>query len=156
MVRTKGLLTCGMVVLFLALVLLPEPALAKTEIQRWHANTGFLGERVNEIVAEYNSSQNDYEVKAVYKGTYPETLTAGIAAYRAKSQPHLLQVFEVGRQYERETKRLLADRRRDHVHHWSPWRNHHGMCTIENDSRSGYRLAREISDHRNRPPGLLR
>ncbi len=98
MVRTKRLLIRGMLVLFLALVLLPGPAMAKTEIQWWHANTGFLGERVNEIVTKFNSSQNDYEVKAVYKGSYPETLTAGIAAYRAKTQPHLLQVFEVGTQ----------------------------------------------------------
>ena len=98
MVRTKRLLAHGMAALFLALVLLPGSALAKTEIQWWHANTGFLGERITEIVNKYNSSQNDYEVKAVYKGGYPETLTAGIAAYRAKTQPHLIQVFEVGTQ----------------------------------------------------------
>jgi len=98
MVRTKRLLAHGMAALFLALVLLPGSALAKIEIQWWHANTGFLGERITEIVKKYNSSQNDYEVKAVYKGGYPETLTAGIAAYRAKTQPHLIQVFEVGTQ----------------------------------------------------------
>jgi sn-glycerol 3-phosphate transport system substrate-binding protein len=98
MVRTKRLLECGMVVLSLALVLLPGPAMAKMEIQWWHAHTGFLGEKVGEIVAKYNSSQNDYEVKAVYKGSYPETLTAGIAAYRAKTQPHLIQVFDAGTQ----------------------------------------------------------
>ena len=98
MVRTTRLLAHGMAALSLALVLLPGSALAKTEIQWWHANTGFLGERITEIVKKYNSSQNDYEVKAVYKGGYPETLTAGIAAYRAKTQPHLIQVFEVGTQ----------------------------------------------------------
>src|SRR6185436_12246721 len=31
-----------------------------------------------------------------FKGTYPESMTAAIAAYRAGSAPHLLQVFEVG------------------------------------------------------------
>ena len=88
----KGrLLSCGMVGLFLAILLTPGTAPAKTEIQWWHANTGFLGERVTDIVTKFNGSQNDYEVKAVYKGSYPETLTAGIAAYRAKTQPHLLQ-----------------------------------------------------------------
>jgi sn-glycerol 3-phosphate transport system substrate-binding protein len=35
-------------------------------------------------------------VVAVYKGAYPETLTAGIAAFRAGNAPHILQVFEVG------------------------------------------------------------
>jgi sn-glycerol 3-phosphate transport system substrate-binding protein len=59
---------------------------------------GFLGERVKEIATKFNTSQTEYEVNAVYKGTYPETLTSGIAAYRAKTHPHILQVFEVGTQ----------------------------------------------------------
>ena len=80
------------------LLAIPTAASAKTEIQWWHAMTGFLGERVNEIATKFNSSQNEYEVKAVYKWSYPETLTAGIAAYRAKTHPHLMQVFEVGTQ----------------------------------------------------------
>ena len=32
----------------------------------------------------------------VYKGSYTETLTAAIAAFRAKQAPHIVQVFEVG------------------------------------------------------------
>src|SRR4029078_2968911 len=35
-------------------------------------------------------------VKAVFKGSYDETLQAGIAAFRAKQPPHILQVFDVG------------------------------------------------------------
>jgi sn-glycerol 3-phosphate transport system substrate-binding protein len=31
-----------------------------------------------------------------YKGTYDESMTAGIAAFRAGNAPHILQVFEVG------------------------------------------------------------
>lgn len=86
------------VVLVMAWLILPPGAQAKTEIVWWHAMTGFLGEKVNEIVAKFNASQNEVEVKAVHKGSYPETLTAGIAAYRAKTHPHILQVFEVGTQ----------------------------------------------------------
>lgn len=83
----------------LAMVMLfPTWGLAKTEIQWWHAMTGFLGERVNEITQKFNASQAEYEVKAIHKGTYTETLTAGIAAYRSKNPPHILQVFEVGTQ----------------------------------------------------------
>jgi len=33
---------------------------------------------------------------ATYKGNYADTMTAGIAAFRAKNPPHFLQVFEVG------------------------------------------------------------
>ena len=73
-------------------------AWAKTEVVWWHAMSGFLGERVNDITKKFNASQNEYEVKAINKGSYNETLTAGIAAYRAKTHPHIIQVFEVGTQ----------------------------------------------------------
>lgn len=82
----------------LLLALSPSAALARTEIQWWHALTAVLGERVGEIAKKFNESQRDYEVKAVYKGSYPDTLNAAIAAYRAKQPPHIVQVFEVGTQ----------------------------------------------------------
>jgi sn-glycerol 3-phosphate transport system substrate-binding protein len=86
-------------VAFVALALaMPGTAAAKTEIVWWHALQAALGERVNEIAAKFNASQNDYEVKAVFKGSYPETLNAAIAAYRAKQSPHVVQVYEVGTQ----------------------------------------------------------
>jgi sn-glycerol 3-phosphate transport system substrate-binding protein len=79
-----------------AAVLSTTTALAQTEIQWWHAMDGTLGEKVNEIAAKFNASQSDYAVKAVYKGNYTETMTAAIAAFRAKQHPHIVQVFEVG------------------------------------------------------------
>ena len=71
-------------------------ALAATEIEWWHAMGGALGERVNEIAENFNRSQSDYKLIAVYKGNYSETMTAGIAAFRSGKQPEILQVFEVG------------------------------------------------------------
>ena len=59
----------------------PSLALAKTDIQWWHAMQGVLGERVNEIATKFNATQQDYEVKPVFKGSYPETLNAAIAAF---------------------------------------------------------------------------
>ncbi len=72
------------------------PAAAQTEIQWWHAMGGALGETVNDIAAGFNRSQTDYVIKAVYKGNYTETMTAGIAAFRSGKPPHIMQVFEVG------------------------------------------------------------
>lgn len=69
---------------------------AVTEIQWWHAHGGRLGEKVNAIADGFNKSQNTYKVVATYKGSYPDTMTAGIAAFRSKNPPHILQVFEVG------------------------------------------------------------
>ena len=69
---------------------------AATEVQWWHAMGGKLGEKVVEIADGFNASQSDYKVMPVYKGNYTETMTAAIAAFRAKQQPHIVQVFEVG------------------------------------------------------------
>ncbi len=71
-------------------------AFAATEIQWWHAMGGVNGERVNKIADDFNATQSDYKVVPVYKGNYTETMTAAIAAFRAKQQPHIVQVFEVG------------------------------------------------------------
>jgi len=69
---------------------------AQTEIQWWHSMTGALGDKLNELATGFNNSQKDYKVVPVYKGTYPESLTGAIAAFRAGNAPHILQVFEVG------------------------------------------------------------
>ena len=84
--------------LWAAVAFAPAPASAKTEIQFWHAMTGQLGDATNELVKQFNDSQSEYEVKPLRKGTYPETLTAAIAAYRQKQAPNIVQVFEVGTQ----------------------------------------------------------
>ncbi len=74
----------------------PIAAMAQTEIQFWHAFTGRLGELVAAQVEGFNASQDDYVVVQSHKGNYSETLNAGIAAFRAQEQPHILMVFEVG------------------------------------------------------------
>ncbi|MGZ5038063.1 MAG: sn-glycerol-3-phosphate ABC transporter substrate-binding protein UgpB [Usitatibacter sp.] len=71
-------------------------AQAQTEIQFWHSMAGALGDKVNEIANNFNKSQGDYKVVPSFKGTYPESMTAAIASYRAGNAPHILQVFEVG------------------------------------------------------------
>ncbi len=71
-------------------------ASAVTEIQWWHAMGGTNGERVNKIAEDFNATQSDFKVVPTFKGNYTETMTAAIAAFRAKKQPHIVQVFEVG------------------------------------------------------------
>src|SRR5512147_781603 len=69
---------------------------AVTEIQFWHAMTGANNDRIVNFAKQFNESQNEYRVNAVYKGSYAEAMTAAIAAYRAGSAPAILQVYEVG------------------------------------------------------------
>ncbi|WP_304303898.1 sn-glycerol-3-phosphate ABC transporter substrate-binding protein UgpB, partial [Pseudacidovorax intermedius] len=77
-------------------VMAAVPAHAQTEIQWWHAMSGPLGEWVNDLAKQYNESQKEYKVVPTFKGTYDESMTAAIAAYRSGNAPHILQVFEVG------------------------------------------------------------
>ena len=44
---------------------------------------GELGAKLEEIAQGFNDSQDEFRVMASYKGTYPETMTAAIAAFRA-------------------------------------------------------------------------
>ncbi|GGF68455.1 ABC transporter substrate-binding protein [Paracoccus acridae] len=79
-----------------ALIASLSAANAQTEIQWWHAMGGELGAKLEEITKGFNDSQQEYRVVPSYKGTYPETMTAAIAAFRAQQQPAIVQVFEVG------------------------------------------------------------
>ncbi|ASP81768.1 sn-glycerol-3-phosphate ABC transporter substrate-binding protein UgpB [Sinorhizobium meliloti] len=71
-------------------------AQAATELQWWHAMTGANNEMIEELTKEFNESQSTYKVVPVFKGTYPETLNAGIAAFRSKQPPAIIQVFDAG------------------------------------------------------------
>ena len=71
-------------------------AQAQTEIQFWHSMTGALGDRVSDLAKRFNESQKDYKIVPVFKGTYPESMAATVAATRAGNPPHIVQVFEVG------------------------------------------------------------
>ncbi len=71
-------------------------ALAQTEIQWWHSMDGALTDWVNDLAKGFNESQSDYKVVPVYKGGYEQSMTAGVAAFRAGEAPDILQVYEVG------------------------------------------------------------
>ena len=67
-------------------------------INWWHAMRSARGKIVDTMIENFNASQSDYVVVGANKGNYDETMNAGVAAFRAKKQPHILQVFEVGTQ----------------------------------------------------------
>ncbi len=89
MIRTFSLSVLALAASFSA-------AAAQTEIQWWHAMGGELGQKLEAVAAAYNASQSEFKVTPSFKGTYAETMTAAIAAFRAKEQPAIVQVFEVG------------------------------------------------------------
>ncbi|MDQ0071883.1 sn-glycerol 3-phosphate transport system substrate-binding protein [Variovorax boronicumulans] len=80
----------------LAATTLFNMAQAQTEIQWWHSMTAVNNEWVNDLAKQFNESQKEYKIVPTFKGTYDESMTASIAAFRAGNAPHILQVFEVG------------------------------------------------------------
>jgi sn-glycerol 3-phosphate transport system substrate-binding protein len=58
--------------------------------------TGANNDVIEKLAEDFNDSQKDYKVVPTYKGSYADTMNAGIAAFRAGNAPHIMQVFEVG------------------------------------------------------------
>ena len=79
-----------------AVFALGNSAQAATEITWWHAMDGALGDVVNQITEDFNASQDKYKLVSINKGGYEDTMTAGIAAFRAKNQPNIIQIFDAG------------------------------------------------------------
>ena len=78
-----------------AVVALVSPAQAATEIMWWHAMSGELGKQLEKLADDFNASQSDYRIVPSYKGSYTETVTASIFAFRSRSQPAIVQVNEI-------------------------------------------------------------
>ena len=74
----------------------PLASQAQTEVQWWHSMVAVNGEWVNDLAKDFNASQKEYKIVPTFKGSYDESMTAAIAAFRAGNAPHILQVFEVG------------------------------------------------------------
>jgi sn-glycerol 3-phosphate transport system substrate-binding protein len=72
-----------------------SPAYAVTDVNLWHAMAGQLGRQLEKLAADFNASQPDYRIVPSYKGTYAETVTAAIFAFRSRSQPAIVQVNEI-------------------------------------------------------------
>jgi sn-glycerol 3-phosphate transport system substrate-binding protein len=86
------------IIALLTTALGPGHVSAKTEIHFWHAMSGNLSDAVEALATRFNDQQDDYEVKPLRKGTYPETLAAALTAFQSNTPPHIVQVFDVGTQ----------------------------------------------------------
>lgn len=87
------------IVLALLLAFTACSAAAQQEIRFWHAMGGALGEVLAGFVQRFNDSQREFRIVAEHKGSYEDTMIAALAAQRAGSGPHVVQVYEVGTAY---------------------------------------------------------
>src|SRR6266571_5607867 len=76
-------------------LVLASPAHAVTDVNWWHAMSGELGRQLEKLAADFNASQSGYRIVPSYKGSYSETVTAAIFAFRGRSQPAIVQVNEI-------------------------------------------------------------
>ncbi|MFH4415625.1 MAG: sn-glycerol-3-phosphate ABC transporter substrate-binding protein UgpB [Neisseriaceae bacterium] len=88
-----GLVFCASL---LGLSACQEKAPPDNEIVFWHSLSGNLENELNSLIADFNKAHPELKVKGVNKGSYAETLNAGIAAFRSHTAPDILQVYEVG------------------------------------------------------------
>ncbi len=81
-----------------ATIALSSASLAQepVNIDFWHGMGGALGDTVNTIATQFNESQSECQLTPIFKGTYEETMTAGIAAFRAGEAPEIIQIFDAG------------------------------------------------------------
>jgi sn-glycerol 3-phosphate transport system substrate-binding protein len=82
----------------------PEGA---TEVTFWYGLGGSLGNVVQEVVNQYNSSQSTYYINAVFQSSYDETINAINAGLASGDLPDLVQVFEAGTQRMIDTGRIV-------------------------------------------------
>ena len=74
----------------------PATAQSRVQVEFWHGLNPPAGGLLEQIAADFNASQSQYQVNATFKGQYPDTMVAAIAAFRAGQAPHIVQMFEVG------------------------------------------------------------
>src|SRR5262245_43119162 len=85
----------GVVAAAALLCILAEPVAAAVEIQWWHAMQGERGRQLEKLANDFNTSQSEYQIVPVYKGSYGDTLSAAILALGNRQQPAIVQVIEV-------------------------------------------------------------
>ena len=62
----------------------------------WHAMGGATTKVVDQLVANFNASQDKVQVEAVYQGTYDDLLSKLKASMGSNEGPSVVQMYEIG------------------------------------------------------------
>lgn len=68
----------------------------KTDVVFWTGLSGSAGEVIQQVVDDYNDSQDKVKVELEYQGSYEESLNKLKTAMRTKAGPDLVQIYEAG------------------------------------------------------------
>jgi len=69
------------------------------KITWWHAMSGINGEALNKVVTNFNNSQSNIKVEAVFQGSYDDLLSKLNTALASNAAPALVQVYDIGQRY---------------------------------------------------------
>ncbi|MDQ0902156.1 MULTISPECIES: ABC transporter substrate-binding protein [unclassified Paenibacillus] len=72
----------------------------------WHAMGGANTKVVDQLVANYNASQNKIKVEAVYQGNYDDLLSKLKASMGTSEGPSVVQMYEIGSRFMIDSKAI--------------------------------------------------
>jgi sn-glycerol 3-phosphate transport system substrate-binding protein len=76
---------------------------APVKVTFWHAMGGTNNKVVDQMVADFNASQDKIKVEAVFQGSYDDLLTK-LKVAGANDGPSIAQVYEIGTRYMIDSK----------------------------------------------------
>ncbi|WP_079908929.1 ABC transporter substrate-binding protein [Paenibacillus sp. 32352] len=72
----------------------------------WHAMGGSNTKVVDQLVADFNASQDKIKVEAIFQGTYDDLLSKLKASMGSKDGPSLVQMYEIGSRFMIDSKTI--------------------------------------------------
>ncbi|TBL80886.1 ABC transporter substrate-binding protein [Paenibacillus thalictri] len=84
-----------------------KPAAAAStpkKVTFWHAMGGTNQKVVEQMAADFNASQKDIQVEAIYQGSYDDLLSKLKASMGSPDSPSLVQVYEIGSRFMIDSK----------------------------------------------------
>ncbi|MEK3911371.1 ABC transporter substrate-binding protein [Paenibacillus sp. FSL H7-0331] len=79
---------------------------APKKVVFWHAMGGSNTKVVEQLVTDYNSSQNKVQVEAVYQGSYDDLLSKLKASMGTNEGPSVVQMYEIGSRFMIDSKAI--------------------------------------------------
>ncbi|MEY9094639.1 ABC transporter substrate-binding protein [Paenibacillus sp. RC84] len=70
----------------------------------WHAMGGANTKVVDQLVADYNASQDKIKVEAIFQGSYDDLLSKLKASMGTKEGPSVVQMYEIGSRFMIDSK----------------------------------------------------
>ncbi|GIP37811.1 ABC transporter substrate-binding protein [Paenibacillus sp. J31TS4] len=70
----------------------------------WHAMGGANTKVVDQMVSDFNASQDKVKVEAIFQGTYDDLLSKLKASMGSKDGPSLVQMYEIGSRFMIDSK----------------------------------------------------